>query len=367
MTPSFSSPAYSSLFVMGAGQPTIASDPPGTALKATVCTRTLDNPETDASEAKPLSSYSIESTDDESVDEGDGTGILKLGTDDRSLVRMDKNVQALRLVNCLFLIHVPEKGERYNAWHIAGMDLCNLLNIKLRLIMFSVGYNGFIEVEAADGKAEDWKEWVQENPGTTYLCGPNADEQAREFFNVDPVNVTRTEQGPVTVTFDIATRSFHMKYLKSRKRSLCGRSESRKREESGPYTISENRAGKVAKNCPVCLETFSRNVTFVPCCAKKIDTQCLKRTLSNISSNERKHCPLCKGDLSDLARSWGISGRVKRRETERRSERETERRTQRRAERRAERRERRAEERVKKRAEKSNYINREKLVHPKLS
>lgn len=206
MIPSSFSPASSSSFVAGAGQPPTAPKLPGSSKNTAVDTHKtigLDNPEVHGAAAKPLDLYSIKSSDDES--EGNDNGILSLGTDDRSLVDMNENVQAVGLVGCLFLVHVPDQGEQYDAWHIAGMDLCNLLNPQMRSIFQMLSP---VEVRASDSRADDWKKSVQENPGTTYLCGPNADDLARDFFNIDPENVTRTEKGPVSVTFDIATRSF---------------------------------------------------------------------------------------------------------------------------------------------------------------
>ncbi|WP_448216174.1 hypothetical protein [Endozoicomonas sp. 2B-B] len=208
------------LLVTGSGKPTTEPDQPETARATAVDaqkTSGLDNP-TSHGAARPLASYSIESSDDESEDsdddfsklldeylEGSKSGILKLFSDDREWVDMDKNVQALRLVNSLFLVHVPDQGQAYKAWYISGMDLHNIFKPELRDIL---GVNSRLEAEASDDRVKTWKEFVQETPGTSYLCGPNADDKVRDFFDVDPVNVTKTKKGPVTVTFDIATRSF---------------------------------------------------------------------------------------------------------------------------------------------------------------
>ena len=200
-----SSPTSSSSFVAGAGQPPTAPELPGSSKNTAVDTHKtigLDNSEIHGAAAKPLDLYSINSSDDESEV---NDGILTLGPDDRSWVDMNVNVKAVSLDGCLCLVHVPDKGKTYVAWHITGMDLCNLLNPEMRRMSRRVSP---IELEASDSSADDWKKSVQKNPGTTYLCGPNADDQARDFFNIDPENVTRTEKGPVSVTFDIATRRF---------------------------------------------------------------------------------------------------------------------------------------------------------------
>lgn len=164
----------------------------------------LNYPVAGSATAKPIETYSVHSL------RGGDMEIVELGTDNSQLVEMDRNAKAIGLVGCLFLVHVPDKGETYEAWHISRMDLCHLLNQKIRAETLSFGHYGRMEVEACDVRAESWKSAVLENPGTTYLCGPNADEQAHEFFNVDTANVTRTEAGPVSVTFDLASRSFHV-------------------------------------------------------------------------------------------------------------------------------------------------------------
>lgn len=141
--------------------------------------------------------------------QSDDIELLELGTDDWYPVDINRNVRAIGIIGCLFLVHVPDEGETYDAWHIAGMDLVNLLNQEMRSMLLAMGPYGVREVNASDRRAQVWKETVQENPGTTYLCGPNTDEQAREFFNIDTANVTKTEKGPISVTFDISTRTFH--------------------------------------------------------------------------------------------------------------------------------------------------------------
>lgn len=185
--PTSPSSSASSSSVNGAGQPPTASEP-NTDID-TKKTIGLDNPEAHRAAAKPLQGYYISSFYE------DENGILTVETDDRSLIDKNKNVQAVRLFHCLFLVHVPDKGEQYVAWHITGADLHCLINRASR-------------DSGADAKADDWKKSVQDNPGTTYLCGPEADDLARDFFNVNPENVHQTEKGPVSVLFNIATRSF---------------------------------------------------------------------------------------------------------------------------------------------------------------
>ena len=205
MITSPSSPTSSSSFVAVAGQPPTAPELPGSSKNTGIDTHKtigFDNPEIHGAAAKPLDLYAINSSDDESEV---NDGILTLETGDRSWVDMNENVKAVSLDRCLCLVHVPDKGKTYLAWHIAGMDLCNLLNPEIRNMASRISP---IEVQASDSSAKFWKESVQKNPGTTYLCGPNADDLVRDFFKVDPENVTRTEKGPVSVTFDIATRRF---------------------------------------------------------------------------------------------------------------------------------------------------------------
>lgn len=67
---------------------------------------------------------------------------------------------------------------------------------------------------------------------------------------------------------------------------------------------------EASENCPICCEAFSRNVTVTTCCSNNIDTNCLKLALLNIPLEEKKVCPLCRGNLSDLAISWGIAVRA---------------------------------------------------------
>lgn len=168
----------------------------------------LDKPETHGAPAKPLAAYSIESSDDEF--EGDGNGILKLKTGNYEWVTMNRNVQAVELDgSSLCLVHVPDNGNGYLAWHMESGDLNFLLNPNSRLSIMLLMMHCPELPCVAETHANHWKKEVQRNPGTTYLCGPVADESAQNFFNVDPANVLRTEKGPVSVTFDIATRSFH--------------------------------------------------------------------------------------------------------------------------------------------------------------
>ncbi|WP_257295390.1 hypothetical protein [Endozoicomonas sp. YOMI1] len=170
----------------------------------------LDNPETHGAPAKPLVAYSIESSDDEF--EGDDNGILKLETVGYQWVTINRNVQAVELDGSLCLVHVPDNGKGYVAWHMEALDFNFLLNPNPRFSTMATMLLCPELPRVAETKANHWKEEVQKNPGTTYLCGPVADEPAQNFFNVDPVNVVRTEKGPVSVTFDIATRSFHTNY-----------------------------------------------------------------------------------------------------------------------------------------------------------
>ncbi|MBO9481155.1 hypothetical protein [Salinisphaera sp. G21_0] len=166
----------------------------------------LDNPENHGAAAKPLVAYSIESSDDES--EGDGNGILKLEAGDYERVTINKNVQAVDMNGSLCLIHVPDNAKIYIAWHMEPGDLTFLASPNPQAMAMAMKF--FPEViRAAEAHTDYWKNEVQKYPGTTYLCGPVADELAQNFFNVDPANVVRTEKGPVSVTFDIATRSFH--------------------------------------------------------------------------------------------------------------------------------------------------------------
>ncbi|MGI2028211.1 hypothetical protein [Endozoicomonas acroporae] len=169
----------------------------------------LDKPETHGAPAKPLAAYSIESSDDEF--EGDGNGILKLKTGDYEWVTMNRNVQAVKLGGGLFLVHVPDKGEHYAAWYMKPRDFTFLVDPSPYEMFMTLSF--FPErIRDAEINANNWKEEVQKYPGTTYLCGPGADESAQELFNADPVNTAKTEKGPVSVTFNFATRSFHTNY-----------------------------------------------------------------------------------------------------------------------------------------------------------
>ncbi|WP_422450493.1 hypothetical protein [Endozoicomonas sp. ALB091] len=201
MIPSSSLPAPSTPDLPEISQETNAVTPENVGTAKTVG---LDNPENHGAAAKPLAAYSIESSDDES--EGGGNGILKLETGDYEWVTINRNIQAVDMDGSLCLVHVPDDGRGYVAWHMEPPDVTFLLN-PTRRAMAAIFFPE--EIRAAENHAGYWQEEVQRKPGTTYLCGPVADGSAQNFFNVDPANVLRTEEGPVSVTFDIATRSFH--------------------------------------------------------------------------------------------------------------------------------------------------------------
>lgn len=110
------------------------------------------------------------------------------------------------LCGCLAVVHVYE-GEKALGWHAAGMDLANKLSEEQRRINKMIKSSA---VEASDGRFEDWFDMVRENPGKTYLCGPNADDVAREFFKVEEENCVRTKKGPVDVMFDVKRLKFNV-------------------------------------------------------------------------------------------------------------------------------------------------------------
>ena len=109
------------------------------------------------------------------------------------------------LCGCLAVVHVSKDGAV--AWHVAGMDLSMRLNQEHRRMYKMINESA---VEQSDGRFEDWFDTVDENPGVTYLCGPNADRVAREFFNVKEENCLRTKEGPVDVMFDLKELKFYV-------------------------------------------------------------------------------------------------------------------------------------------------------------
>lgn len=111
------------------------------------------------------------------------------------------------LCGCLAVVHVSKDGAE--AWHVSGMDLSMKLNQEHRR-MWLMTDSGESAIESCDGRFEDWFDIVDENPGVTYLCGPNADRVAREFFNVEEENCLRTKEGPVDVMFDLKELKFYV-------------------------------------------------------------------------------------------------------------------------------------------------------------
>jgi len=109
------------------------------------------------------------------------------------------------MVGCLAVVHVSDDGAI--AWHVAGMDLAMKLSKEQRMMYQIINESA---VEASDGRFIDWLKLVKENPGVTYLCGPNADCVAREFFNVKEENCVKTKEGPVTVMFDKKKLKFYV-------------------------------------------------------------------------------------------------------------------------------------------------------------
>lgn len=168
----------------------------------------LDNPETSGASAKPLGSYSIQPSGTES--KGHDNSMEKLGVGDFKWIPVSRNVQVEEL-DCLFLVHAPDKGEHYAAWYMKPRDFTFLVAPSPHEMYMTLSF--FPErIRDAETNAKNWKKEVQKYPGTTYLFGPGADKSAQELFNADPVNAAKTEKGPVSVTFDFATRSFQTNY-----------------------------------------------------------------------------------------------------------------------------------------------------------
>ena len=130
---------------------------------------------------------------------------MQLYTDDTNHeISKKEAVEGVGLVGCLLVVHVPEKGHTYGAWHVAGMDLAMTIHKQQRQMFLMISR---LEVDAADSRISYWRSYVRDNPGKTYLCGPNADVAAMNHFNIVAKNTLRTEQldDGITVRFDPQT------------------------------------------------------------------------------------------------------------------------------------------------------------------
>lgn len=128
---------------------------------------------------------------------------VQLSTDD---VEEDEpcTVSFVGLIGCLALVAVTD-DEMY-AWHIAGMDLANVLNPEMRQMSLR---HFRVEVEASDARVAWFKEWIGERlkngkKVAVWMAGPYAEPGVVSFFGVPQQNVMRTEKGPVTVTWSPA-------------------------------------------------------------------------------------------------------------------------------------------------------------------
>lgn len=106
-------------------------------------------------------------------------------------------VEFVGLVGCLGVVALTDT-EMY-AWHVAGMDLCNVLNPQMRAMLMLISP---IEVRASDDRVKYFNDWVRDHNATVWLAGPNADDAATRLFHVSPEHVHRTPQGPMNITFD---------------------------------------------------------------------------------------------------------------------------------------------------------------------
>jgi hypothetical protein len=102
------------------------------------------------------------------------------------------------LVGCLALVHWNDEKDEGYVWHVDGLTLFMVLNPQPDMSLKHVN-------KAHDG-VNHWKKECHDLGGTSYLAGPNADEQAMKFFNIAAKeHCLKTDAGPVTVAFDTIT------------------------------------------------------------------------------------------------------------------------------------------------------------------
>jgi len=104
-----------------------------------------------------------------------------------------EKIEFVGLCGCLGLVHISDNGKVF-AWHIAGIDLS--FHIGERKSMMRMMFSG-LELEAADERLNTWKKLVKANTGTTFISGPNADEEARIFFGVEKEHCWRIQDSNV--------------------------------------------------------------------------------------------------------------------------------------------------------------------------
>lgn len=130
------------------------------------------------------------------------------------------------------------------AWHVSGMDLAIKLDPEQRKI-FSFIDNGKETVNMSDYYFEDWSNFVEKNPGVTYLCGPNANEASQELFKVKEENVVWTTkrpdlidplyEGPIDAEFDLSKRRFTIKKSKEEMSANAGSVKKFDTDEYGEF------------------------------------------------------------------------------------------------------------------------------------
>lgn len=136
-------------------------------------------------------------------------------TDDACIaVSKAERVRAIDLVGCLFMVHVPESGDDFGAWHAAGMDLYHLnQDYKKKCGQFC----SEVELSGAKDRLKYFRDYAFDNPGITYILGPNAGKEVAEFCHLDFPNnrviIAKTPAGPVDVTVDLQCgKMYYTKY-----------------------------------------------------------------------------------------------------------------------------------------------------------
>ena len=143
-----------------------------------------------------------------SGDENDDTKIEILHTDEMNEYKAPVIIKFPGLVGCLALIHLGEEDDCVLGHHVSGLHLSCLLNKKHRMMFMMMGQAGVIEINAAESYKKVSEEFRRDHPGETYMCGPNMDSVAQAAYNIPEANMVKTEEGPVTATFNTVTKSW---------------------------------------------------------------------------------------------------------------------------------------------------------------
>lgn len=103
----------------------------------------------------------------------------------------------------LAVVHVFEDGKAIG-WYCSNIDL-SVKDDLFKKVMEELYLHALIDV--AEYRFDRW-ETLTKDPGTSYLCGPHADEKAMKIFGAKKENCLRVESMPVSVKFDVKTKEW---------------------------------------------------------------------------------------------------------------------------------------------------------------